>query len=300
MSHEPKSLVATPNIAINIDPVKNIYAVTFNQQGAIETFPLGHYYNFKALFDIEDKLKHTDYQLLSGSAEEFILMKELLKDPAFERAMNSYKTHSEVAVTSEGASKTLLKDSNDALIYTINDRKSRLNDDFIYLAWFSNPEFFGKINNESMWVEQNISKYDRDFYADTLLMLNVHLEKKFGRELYDLPFLERHAINKIDAVLEKNLAWLVLSKQSEKFGNLIKEDLEFNADVMKDRFVEKSLNQLNKFYNKLFEVSSNNLKLVDRHFNSVLADYAGSSLIKPETKEGILDAKRILEKKYSN
>jgi len=300
MSHKPKSLVATPNVTINIDPVKNIYAVTLNQQGAIETFPLGHYYNFKALFSLEDKLKHTDYHLLSGSAEEFILMKELLKDPVFERVMNSYKTHSEAAVTSEGTSKTLLKDSNDALIYTINDRKSRLNDDFLYLAWFSNPDFFGKLINESKWVEQNISKYNRDFYADTLLMLNVHLEKKFRLELYELPFLERRAVNKLDAVLEKNLAWFVLSNQSEKFGNLIKEDLEFNAETMKDDIVEKSLNQLDKFYNKLFVVSSANLKLVDKHFNTVLNDYVGSSLIKLETKEGILDAKRILKKKYSN
>ncbi|PIN80774.1 hypothetical protein COV13_03050 [Candidatus Woesearchaeota archaeon CG10_big_fil_rev_8_21_14_0_10_32_9] len=299
VSQKPRKLVATPNIIVNIDPTQNNYAATFNQQGALETFPLGHYYNFKALFDLEDKLKNTDYHLLSGSDEEFILMKELLKDPAFERAMSNYKKQSEDDVGSEGVSKIILKDSNDALIYAINDRKSRLNDDLIYLAWFSNPEFFGKLNDESTWVEKNIRKYNHDFYADTLFMLNAQLGKKFGRELYEIPFLERSAINKVDEVLEKNLAWFVLNKQSEKFGDLIKEDIEFNAGVMKDTFVEKSLNQLNKFYTKISDVSLTNLKLIDNHFNRILADYATSSLIRVETQEGILDAKRILEKRYS-
>jgi len=293
------SLVASPNISVNVDLTQDNYSVSFKHEGSVGTFPLGHYYNFKALFELEDRLKHTDYHVLSGTNKEFILIKELLNSSVYERAIRSYKENPEGIFMIDGEKRIIKRDENDALIYAINDKKDQLNEDLLQLAQFSSANFIDQMYKESEDVIKSMKKYNHDFYCESLLLINEQILKKMGISLHTLPFIERAAVHSVDSILEKNIAWLILNKKTIEFRDILKEDMEFNESVMKDKFVEKSFNSLEKLYDSLQDVSSKTTSVIDKHFNRVLNDYAGSSLMKKETQDNIMRAKKLIDNKYS-
>lgn len=293
-----KDLLASKNIILNANQSKNNYALTFKGENG-ETFPLGDFFGFKDLSDLEEKLKHNDYHLLNQTNRDYGLVLELLKSSAFEKAVNHYKNAPNKVVIENGFEKIRKRDDNDALVFAINIRKSNLLDELLYLSNYDNKKTKDELYSELDDLSKIVSSHDRSFYAETLLMLKENVFDKVNFKLYALPLIERTYFSKLDDLLEKEAAWKIINFKAREFKDVVGKDLEFNDGVLKDSFVYKALTRLDSLYEVLIDISNKASDLMGTHLNVLSTDFADASLIKRKNIGGLKSTRDLINKKYS-